>query len=255
MNGIYFSGTGNTKYCMEEFAKSTGDSAVSIESDEAIEILRNSDEIAFGYPVYFSDIPRIVKSFILQHANMFCGKRILIIVTMGLFSGDGAGLAARLLKKCGAVVTGGLHIRMPDCIADVKLLKKTPSENAALISAAQKKIMKTAEYIKRGIYPKDGLSFFHLIAGLFGQRLWFKLHANQLREHLNIRTERCIGCGICAANCPSKSLYIENNKAVFHPGSCTICYRCINNCPAKAITLIGKEIFEQCRFENYIKDL
>ena len=115
--------------------------------------------------------------------------------------------------------------------------------------------MQTAEYIKRGIYPKDGLSFFHLIAGLFGQRLWFKLHAKELREHLNIRTERCIGCGICAANCPSKSLYIENNKAVFHPGSCTICYRCINNCPAKAITLIGKEIFEQCRFENYIKDL
>ena len=229
MNGIYFSGTGNTKYCMEEFAKSTGDRAVSIESDEAIEILRNSDEIAFGYPVYFSDIPRIVKSFILQHANMFCGKRIFIIVTLGLFSGDGAGLAARLLK--------------------------TPSENTALISAAQKKIMQTAEYIKRGRYPKDGLSFFHLIAGLFGQRLWFKLHAKELREHLNIRTERCIGCGICAANCPSKSLYIENNKAVFHPGSCTICYRCINNCPAKAITLIGKEIFEQCRFENYIKGL
>ena len=118
-----------------------------------------------------------------------------------------------------------------------------------------KKIMQTAEYIKRGRYPKDGLSFFHLIAGLFGQRLWFKLHANQLREHLNIRTERCIGCGICTANCPSKSLYIENNKAVFYPGSCTICYRCINNCPAKAITLIGKEIFKQCRFENYIKDL
>ena len=199
--------------------------------------------------------PRIVKSFILQHANIFCGKRILIIVTMGLFSGDGAGLAARLLKRCGADVTGGLHIRMPDCIADVKLLKKTPSENAALISAAQKKIMQTAEYIKRGRYPKDGLSFFHLIAGLFGQRLWFKLHAKELREHLNIRTERCIGCGICAANCPSKSLYIENNKAVFYPGSCTICYRCINNCPAKAIILIGKEIFEQCRFENYIKDL
>ena len=103
MNGIYFSGTGNTKYCMEEFAKSTGDSAVSIDSAEAIEILLGSDEIAFGYPVYFSDIPRIVKSFILQHANMFCGKSILIIVTMGLFSGDGAGLAARLLKKCGAV--------------------------------------------------------------------------------------------------------------------------------------------------------
>ena len=67
MNGIYFSGTGNTKYCMEEFAKSTGDRVVSIESDEAIEILRDSDEIAFGYPVYFSDIP---------YAGLYCRCKI-----------------------------------------------------------------------------------------------------------------------------------------------------------------------------------
>lgn len=251
MNGIYFSGTGNTKYCTEAFVKATGGSAVSMESREALEVLRASDEIALGYPIYFSDIPRIVKAFITEHAAMFRGKRVFIIATMGLFSGDGAGLASRLLRKCGAAVTGGLHLRMPDCIADVKLLKKTPEENGALIAAAQKKIVQAADAIKRGIYPKDGLSFFDGIAGLFGQRLWFKMHAKKLSKRLKIRTERCIGCGICAAHCPSKSLCIENNKAVFHPGNCTICYRCINNCPAKAITLIGTDVFEQCRFENY----
>lgn len=251
MNGIYFSGTGNTKYCTEALTQATGGRACSMESGEALEVLRKSDEIALGYPIYFSDIPRIVKAFITEHAAMFCGKRIFIIATMGLFSGDGAGLATRLLRKCGAAVTGGLHLRMPDCIADVKLLKKTPEENEALIAAVQKKIAQTAESIKREIYPKDGLSFLHRIAGLFGQRLWFKTHAKKLSKQLKIRTERCIGCGICAAHCPTKSLYIENNKAIFHPGNCTICYRCINNCPAKAITLIGTDVFEQCRFENY----
>ena len=255
MNGIYFSGTGNTKYCAEEFAKATGGNAFSIESDRALEVLRTSKEIAVGYPIYFSDIPRIAKEFILAHGDMFCGKRVFIIATMGLFSGDGAGLGARLLKKCGCTVTGGLHIRMPDCIADVKLLKKTPAENAALVSAAKTKILQTAESVKRGIYPKDGLSFFHLAAGLFGQRLWFKQHAKKLRERLKINTERCIGCAICAADCPTKSICIENNKAVFHPGNCTICYRCINNCPARAITLIGTDVLEQCRFENYALNL
>ncbi len=239
---------------MEVLTKATGGRAVSIEAGEALEVLRTSDEIALGYPVYFSDIPRIVKAFIGEHADMFYRKRVFVIATMGLFSGDGAGLAARLLRKCGAVVTGGLHIQMPDCIGDVKLLKKTPEANRALISAAQKKIIQTAECIKHGIYPKNGLSFLHRIVGLFGQRLWFKRHAKKLSAGLNVRMERCIGCGICAVNCPSKSLYIENNKAVFYPGNCTICYRCINNCPAKAITLIGTDVFEQCRFENYIKE-
>ena len=100
MNGMYFSGTGNTKYCTEAFAQATGGRACSMESDEALEILRASDEIALGYPIYFSDIPRIVKAFILKHADMFRGKRVFVIATMGLFSGDGAGLAARLLRKC-----------------------------------------------------------------------------------------------------------------------------------------------------------
>ena len=251
MNGIYFSGTGNTKYCMEVLTKATGGKAFSIETRGALEVLRISDEIAIGYPIYFSDIPRIVKMFIVEHADMFYRKRVFVIATMGLFSGDGAGLAARLLQKYGAVVTGGLHIRMPDCIADVKLLKKTLEENRTLILVAEKKIEQTADGIKRGIYSKDGLSLLHHIAGLFGQRLWFKRHAKKLTEQLKIRTDRCIGCGICAAHCPSKSLHIENNKAVFCPGNCTICYRCINNCPTKAITLIGTDVFEQCRFENY----
>jgi hypothetical protein len=52
---------------------------------------------------------------------------------MGLFSGDGTGCSARLLKKYGAKIVGGLHIKMPDCIGDVKLLKKTLDANKNII--------------------------------------------------------------------------------------------------------------------------
>ena len=41
-----------------------------------------------------------------------------IIATMGLFSGDGAGMLARLLKNYGAIIVGGLHLKMPDSICD-----------------------------------------------------------------------------------------------------------------------------------------
>jgi len=42
------------------------------------------------------------------------GKNIFIIVAMGLFSGDGTGCTARLFRKYGADVIGGLHLKMPD---------------------------------------------------------------------------------------------------------------------------------------------
>lgn len=71
----------------------------------------------------------MVRDFIKNHAALWRGKKVLCLATMGLFSGDGAGCAARLLKKYGAEVVGGLHICMPDSIGDVKLLKKTVEKN------------------------------------------------------------------------------------------------------------------------------
>ncbi len=56
-------------------------------------------------------------------------------------SGDGAGCGARLLKKYGANIIGGLHLKMPDCIGDVKLLKKTLKQNKQLVKCAENKIV------------------------------------------------------------------------------------------------------------------
>lgn len=92
--------------------------------------------------------------------------------TMGLFSGDGAGCSARLLKKYGAKVVGGLHIHMPDSVCDVKLLKKSIEKNREIIKAADRKIENCASKMKQGKYPKDGLYFYDRIAGLICQRLW-----------------------------------------------------------------------------------
>ena len=48
---------------------------------------------------------------------------------MGLFSGDGAGILARRLRKYGAQIIGGLHLKMPDSIADEKALKRIPDSH------------------------------------------------------------------------------------------------------------------------------
>ena len=36
-----------------------------------------------------------------------------------------------------------------------------------------------------------------------------------------------------------------------YPGKCTMCYRCFSNCPKQAITIIGKQVYEQSKFEKY----
>jgi ferredoxin/flavodoxin len=252
MIGLYFSGTGNTKYCVTEFVKcfDKENTAVPIEYPEVKKLVDGHDIIVFGYPVYFSNTPKIVTDFIESNPGLFSGKRVFIIATMGLFSGDGSGCAARLLKKCGADIAGGLHLKMPDCIGDVKLLKKTLEQNRRIVTAAEKKTAAAVKKLNDGVPPHTGLNPVSRVAGLLTQRLWFYKETASYKKKPNIDRLKCFGCGRCVELCPMNNLTVREGKAV--SGSrCTMCYRCFSHCPAQALTIIGKQVHEQCTLEGY----
>ena len=98
---------------------------------------------------------------------------------------------------------------------------------------------------------QDGLSIFHRMAGLFGQRLWYYGKSLSYKDKPDIETKKCIRCGRCVKDCPMKNLEKRDDRIV-HQKKCTLCYRCVNNCPAQAITILGKEVYEQCVIEKYL---
>ena len=59
MVGIYLSGTGNTKYCIEKLVSLIHSSAKAIpmESPEAISAIQHNEELYIGYPTQFSNAP------------------------------------------------------------------------------------------------------------------------------------------------------------------------------------------------------
>ncbi|QNM05164.1 EFR1 family ferrodoxin [Qiania dongpingensis] len=252
MIGVYLSGTGNTEHCIKKLVSLLDPPAITIplESERVItEIIRN-DIVVLGYPTQYSNAPYMVRNFISKNASLWKNKKIFCMATMGAFSGDGAGCTARILKKHGAVILGGLHIRMPDSVCDSKLLKKTKEQNKQILLNADRKIEQAAAMIREGNYPREGITFLSHLAGLFGQRLWFYGKTKGYSDRLKI-SSACIGCGICSSLCPMKNLSIVNGKAI-PAGKCTMCYRCISSCPKQAITLLGTSVQEQCRYENYI---
>lgn len=253
MIGIYFSGTGNTKYCTEKFLDALMGAVkmYSIEDNQAKIKIKNHTDIVFSYPIQYSNLPKIVRDFIINNSQLWQGKNIYIIVTMGLFSGDGAGLSARLLKKYGANIVGGLHLKMPDCIGDVKILKKSLEQNKVIVRQADQKVKEAVEQFKLGTPTREGLSVWYHLAGLLGQRLYFYNKTKNYSDKIRINHNMCIGCGKCVSICPMKNLELKSNQVVAKK-SCTMCYRCISNCPKSAITLIGKEVIEQCKIERYL---
>lgn len=252
MISVYFSGTGNSKHCAEYLLQrlDLNGTSCSIEDENAVCNIKNNDAIVFAYPVYYSDLPKIVGNFIVENSEIWKNKKIFIVATMGLFSGDGAGCAARLFKKYGAEVLGGLHIKMPDCIGDVKILKKSLQKNCKTVKKANEKIDKAVKKIQINKYPQNGLSFACRLAGLFGQRLYFRKKTKNYYSGIKADYSKCISCGLCVSVCPMQNIKLAENKISFND-KCTMCYRCFSKCPEQAITVIGKKVYEQCSIEKY----
>ena len=194
MLGIYFSGTGNSRYALEVFLQEYDDSAemFSIEDNRVIEQIEKHDEIIFSYPVQYSNIPLFLRQFVIMNQKRWKEKRIFIIATMGIFSGDGAAVLGRLLHKYGAEITGGLHLKMPDSVCDVRPLKRTNEKNIKLVREAEKKIKRSVHKLKNGNPPQEGMGFLCQMAGLLIQRLYFAKQTAMYTARLRIDTTKCI---------------------------------------------------------------
>ena len=253
MLGIYFSGTGNSKLAGECFCKNydKDSMALSIEDQDAISEIKRSDLLVFSYPVQYSTVPKILRDFITNNSELWMNKKVFIIATMGLFSGDGSGILGRLLHGFGAEVIGGLHLKMPDSIGDEKALKRPLEKNKELVKAAESKIKESVRLLKEGKPTREGLGPLYQLAGLFGQRLYFGHKTKEYSSKLKINADKCVGCGLCVKLCPMNNITVASGKAA-SGNQCTMCYRCINKCPKQAITLLGKKIVEQSVIEKYV---
>ncbi|WP_422486954.1 DUF362 domain-containing protein [Gudongella sp. DL1XJH-153] len=56
-----------------------------------------------------------------------------------------------------------------------------------------------------------------------------------IRPYPEVINKICVGCGVCAANCPPKVISMRNHKAVIDTTDCIRCFCCHELCPEKAI--------------------
>ena len=252
MLGIYFSGTGNSKYVLELFLKNSSSNYEmhSIEDSNILNKIKSNDNIIISYPIYCSALPKIFNDFLSANIKLFTGKKIFLISTMRLFSGDGCGLLERMLKKVNATVLGGLHVKMPSNICDVNIFQKN---NLKLIKNSTNSILQSAINFKNGIYKQDGLSKGAHISGFIIQRSYSGHIVKNYSSKLKVDIATCIKCKRCVTACPMKNLILDDT--IKQRNKCTLCYRCVNLCPTKSITLLGSKTKFQYKINDYIKNI
>ncbi|MGL4654668.1 MAG: EFR1 family ferrodoxin [Sarcina sp.] len=235
---LYFSGTGNTRYIAKNFANKMECKSYSIEIDVDFEqLISRSDTVAFCYPIYGSCVPRIMEEFVQKYKQFLNNKKIVILITQMMFSGDGARVFTDLLGGIKYEVIYAEHFNMPLNIPNIPVINvKNGDKLKKKIGKADKKLDKVCEDINNKVVRKRGFNKFSKIVGAKLQRDGFEKMEHKIKNAVKVNDE-CILCSKCVKVCPKKNLFIENGK-IQHRGDCTVCDRCMNVCPKKAITIL-----------------
>lgn len=246
----YFSGTGNTWWAANNLVEKLQNKGMDcqcysiedISKEEVDEINSKADIIGIGYPIYGSDLPRNMQSFIsnILPEGKDNSKKAFVFCTQLFFSGDGALVGARMLKEKGYNPMWAYHINMPNNIS-VKM-SPLPYTNKAekikkILNRADKRISKLSMYILNNRKRVMGKNPIISIWGII-QRVSFRKYYDKWQD-FGIDKERCTTCGLCVANCPVKNIKIIDGKIIFG-NECVYCLRCYNFCPNIAVTYMGK---------------
>lgn len=244
---LYFSGTGNTKFVVEEMKNAFVKHGIDLEllsiedyTDEDALKISEADCLLFANPVYGSMAPMIMWRFVKQICPLLEDKKTAVIVTQLMFSGDGGAYLARILRRCHAEIISIEHFFMPSNLVDVKMFKvKNDAEAMKVATVTRQRVELYCSDFANNIMRKRGDGVGSLLLGAM-QRIPFSKWEKKLAANVKISDSLCIKCGKCVAICPMDNLHLVDDK-IKQDGKCTLCYRCVNQCPQKAISIMSKK--------------
>ena len=236
----WFSGTGNSLFAARRIAAQTQDTAISMSDalKNGISFSARETRLGLVFPVYFYGLPSVVSDFI-DALDISCSANTYVyaVITCGGSIGNAGGVLRRKLHEKHIPLTAIYTVKMPD---NYILMYDLPDDGTrdALIEDAKKELNAIAQSVlsarsvpqgnRRGPLP-------HLLSGVLAPLYNAQRHTKSFRVDGN-----CIGCGLCAQNCPIGAIEIQNGKPVWIKDQCALCLRCLHHCPKSAIQFGSK---------------
>ena len=255
---LWYSGCGNSRFVAQQLSEKLGDRNMVFIPEAARQgapLEFGSDEIlGIVFPVYSWSVPKLVSEFLRKAIIKGKTKYVFAACTCG----DETGLTVKHLKKDlhkqGLTLDAFFSFQMPETYINLPGFKLDTPENAERkIESTKTQLEDTVKLIQQracGNYDKlkGGSSFLksNILKPLFYGLL--------ITDRKFTVSDACIGCGICAKNCPLQNITMQNDRPHWN-GHCTNCMSCYHRCPKNAINFgkasIGKgQYYFKLRIEN-----
>jgi len=230
---VYFSGTGNSKYCAKLLVDKLEDESVDsfsyIKNQIAAELVSNSPWV-FVSPTYCWQLPHVFEDFIRSARFEGC-KDAYFVMTCGSDIGNAGEKIEALCKEVGLTYRGVLPVVMPENY--IAMFEVPQSELAKrIVLVAKRSLLKVVRTIQKGEdLPKQKVNLADKFKSGPLNPIFYKLFVKAKPFYT---TDACIGCGKCEAACVLNNISIKDNRPVWGD-ACTHCMACICGCPTEAI--------------------
>lgn len=258
---FYFSGTGNTWWLGKALERKFNErniqtQFIEIDSEfvtQYIDRVDAFDIVGFGYPIYGSDCPLKFWSF-LNTLPLVEKKDSFVFTSMLAFSGDGALVAERHLKKRGFNLKQAVNIKMPNNLKlPYPIIDQFPiyseEETEQILMKAEKKIERLIDKIINRDHWIEGRGPLGILGGVIQRGSVVLLGWSRWARNFFVDNEACTQCMLCVDDCPTGNIRYEDGEFVWGE-KCICCLRCYNLCPIDAIQY-KKATLDRDKFQRY----
>ena len=243
----YFSGTGNSLYIAKILAGSLNAELLPMTGAAGLtEIRPGADAVGLVYPVYYNDLPMIVREF----AGRLRGIEKAYVFAVCTYGGCGSRSIKSLeeiITASGGALTASYGLHMPQ-----NAFSKPWESNIRLVESAGRKAEKIARAVKARKTGNNLKGFLNFVFLRLHPKLLPGISANlskraglspedgldrliRASDRLYEAGNGCMGCGLCEKVCPVGNIALENGRPKWL-GHCENCLACYDWCPARAIS-------------------